>query len=291
MNEIPIKADVLGFSAHPDDIEWSAGGLILKLVDYGYQVIIIDLTCGEMGSKGDPETRMVEAQEAARRLGIADRECLNLGDSRLFDNWRNRLAVASTIRKYQPKLILAPYLFDRHPDHSAGGQIVKNASFYARLTKLESDYLPWSINRLLYYFLHDHPQPSFITDITKYFPRKVEVMRAYKSQFYSDPDALPDSYQYFGTANYPRDIEIKGSVGKCLLDAEGDINIKQGVMGKLGGTIKAGGSIWAKFLEQVNVVADKNVFVQDGIMHCQVKRSCINSELIRRIHIATINVH
>ena len=212
------KVDILVFGAHPDDVEWCVGGFILKMISLGHSVGLVDLTRGEMGSKGNVDIRTAEAMEAAKRLGVKFRHQLDMGDGRLFDTHENRCEIAKVIRLCKPELLLTANPNDRHPDHSAGSKIVKNGAFLARLQKLDLGVEWWAVNRIFYYFLHDQPEPDFITDITEWFPKKREALQAYKSQFYSGEFA--SGYKYVGTRDYPRDIETKGQLYGALIGVD-----------------------------------------------------------------------
>jgi bacillithiol biosynthesis deacetylase BshB1 len=130
-----MQVDVLLFGAHPDDVEWGAGGTILKLRATGASFGVVDLTRGEMGSRGTSEERDKEAQAAASWMGARFRENLGLPDCGVIDSVENRQRIASVIRRYRPQLVLAPYWKDRHPDHAATGRLVRNAAVHCTLRK------------------------------------------------------------------------------------------------------------------------------------------------------------
>jgi bacillithiol biosynthesis deacetylase BshB1 len=178
-----MSVDVLFFGAHPDDVEWGAGGIALLLRDGGASFAIVDMTNGEMGSRGTPEQRQGESATAAKFLGASSRESLNLPDCGLLDSPNNRKLVANAIRRYRPKLVLAPYWEDRHPDHAAAGLIVRNSQLYCALTKLDDPNPPHKPGAFLFYPLHQFEQPSFVVDTTSVFQRKLELMRIHRSQF------------------------------------------------------------------------------------------------------------
>jgi bacillithiol biosynthesis deacetylase BshB1 len=178
-----MPVDVLIFGAHPDDVEWGVGGLALLLHDKGVRFAIVDLTRGEMGSRGLPEERKIEAARAAEFLGGATRENLNLPDCGLIDSPENRLLVASAVRRHRPKIVLAPLWEDRHPDHAAAGLMVRNAQLYCVLNKLDDPNPPHKPAAFLFYPLHKFQQPSFVVDTSEIFPRKLELLRIYQSQF------------------------------------------------------------------------------------------------------------
>jgi len=185
-----MPVDVLLFGAHPDDVEWGAGGIALLLKDSGTSFAIVDLTNGEMGSRGTQEHRQVEAVAAAEFLGAHARESLNLPDCGLVDSPENRKLVASTIRRHRPKLVLAPYWEDRHPDHAAAGLIVRNSQLYCSLTKLDDPNPPHKPDAFLFYLLNKFEQPSFVVDTTSVFQRKLELLRLHRSQFEKTAEEL-----------------------------------------------------------------------------------------------------
>ena len=185
--DIPI--DILAFSPHPDDAELGAGGFLLEMRNKGYTTGIIDLTKGEMGSTASSEVRLDESKKAAELLDLTIRYNANLGDCRVTDSYENRLAVANILRKYKPKIVLAPYFEDRHPDHVYSSLLVKHALVYARLKKLGE---PHYVTSLFYYMLNTPFEPTFIVDITASFDRKIEVLSCYTTQFSTDFPYLKD---------------------------------------------------------------------------------------------------
>ena len=178
-----MPVDVLLFGAHPDDVEWGAGGIALLLQDSGISFAIIDMTNGEMGSRGTPEQRQVEGVAAAEFLGATGRESLNLPDCALVDTPGNRRLIASAIRRHRPKLVLAPYWEDRHPDHAAAGLMVRNSQLYCALTKLDDPNPPHKPSAFFFYPLHQFERPTFVVDTSSVFQRKLELMRIHRSQF------------------------------------------------------------------------------------------------------------
>jgi N-acetylglucosamine malate deacetylase 1 len=175
--------DILLFGAHPDDVEWGAGGIALLLRDGGGSFAIVDMTNGEMGSRGTLEQRQSEAVAAAKFLGASSRESFSLPDCGLVDSPENRRLIASAIRRHRPKLVLAPYWKDRHPDHAAAGLIVRNSQLYCALTKLDDPNPPHKPRAFLFYPLHQFERPTFVVDTTSVFQRKLELLRIHRSQF------------------------------------------------------------------------------------------------------------
>ncbi len=187
------QLDVLIICAHPDDAEISVGGCILKWVKEGKRVGIVDLTMGERGSRGNGELRLVEADEASKRMGIQVRENLRMPDCFFEPNEENKLKIIDVIRKYQPKIILTNALSDRHPDHARAAKLVADACFYAGLPKIETNYSAWR-PQAFYHFNQDYyNQPDFVIDITEFMDEKIEILHAYKSQFYDPSSAEPET--------------------------------------------------------------------------------------------------
>ena len=178
-----MPVDVLFFGAHPDDVEWGVGGIALLMRAAEISFAIVDLTKGEMGSRGTPEERKLEAASAAESLGAGAREALNLPDCGLADSPENRQLVASVIRRHRPKLVLAPFWEDRHPDHAAAGLIVRNSPLYCALKKLDDPNPPHKPAAFLFYPLHKFEQPAFVVDTSEVFPLKLDLLRMHQSQF------------------------------------------------------------------------------------------------------------
>jgi bacillithiol biosynthesis deacetylase BshB1 len=178
-----MAVDILFIGAHPDDVEWGAGGIALLLRNTGISFAILDLTSGEMGSRGTPEDRKEEAAIAGEFLGVSARETLHLPDCGLVDAPEHRRRIASVIRRYRPKIVLAPMWEDRHPDHAAAGLLVRNSQLYCTLAKLDDVNPPHKPGAFLFYPLHQCPQPSFVIDTTEVFPAKLDLLRKHRSQF------------------------------------------------------------------------------------------------------------
>lgn len=180
-DENPV--DILLFGAHPDDVEWGAGGTALTLKANGTSFGIVDLTRGEMGSRGTSEERDKEAEDAASLMGARFRENLGLPDCGVIDSVENRKQIASVIRRRRPKVVLAPYWEDRHPDHAATGHLIRNAAVYCTLRKSNDPNPPHKPSAYLYYLLHHFTRPSMVIDISDVYHRKLELLRMHASQF------------------------------------------------------------------------------------------------------------
>jgi len=191
--------DVLIFAAHPDDAELSMGGTIAKLTSAGIKVGIIDLSKGELGTRGTAETRKKEAQNAGEILRITLRENLELKDGSLKFNDEYLNKIISRIRKYQPKIIFAPYFNDRHPDHIGTSQLVKEAMFFSGLPKIESKdneriQMPFRPKKLFYYMQTYEFKSAFIVDISNYFETKMKAVKAYDTQFHNQESKEPETF-------------------------------------------------------------------------------------------------
>jgi N-acetylglucosamine malate deacetylase 1 len=178
-----MSLDVLFFGAHPDDVEWGAGGMALLLGQREYSFGIVDLTAGEMGSRGNEAERKEEAREASRFVGASFRENLHLPDCGLVDSPEQRRVVAGVLRRYRPKIVVGPYWKDRHPDHAAAGRTIRHAALYATLRKAADENPPHKPQAFLYYLLHHARQPSLVVDISGVFEKKLELLRVHRSQF------------------------------------------------------------------------------------------------------------
>jgi bacillithiol biosynthesis deacetylase BshB1 len=175
--------DALALAAHRDDIEITCGGLLVKLADLGYKTGIVDLTAGEMGTRGTSEDRANEAAVAARVMGVAHRENLSMPDAKLENTMANRMLVAGVIRRLKPRLVILPHNSQRHPDHRVAGELGYDACFAAGLKKMDLPGDPHRPHKILYTSFFRPPPYSIVVDITDQIERKLEAVRAYVSQF------------------------------------------------------------------------------------------------------------
>jgi bacillithiol biosynthesis deacetylase BshB1 len=194
-----MELDLLAIGAHPDDVELSCGGTIAKCVKLGYGVGILDLTEGEMGTRGSREIRTREAASAAKVLGVKVRESLSLPDGGFEVNRKSRLAVIKTIRKYRPKILLMPHWRERHPDHVRANTLCREAWFYSGLSKIETTLagkkqLPWRPHHYFHYMQTYEFTPSFIVDISDVYETRFEALKAFKSQFYNPDSKEPATF-------------------------------------------------------------------------------------------------
>lgn len=179
-------ADVLAFGAHPDDVELGCGGTLIKLADLGHSTALVDLTRGEMGTRGTVETRQAEAAAAAEIIGAVARENLDLTDGDIRTNAEAKHGVARVIRKYRPRLVLIPFYADRHPDHYHASELTYEGTFLAGLTRYETGQESYRPSKVIYYMRWHEFEPTFIVDITDQFERKMEAIYAYSTQFKPD---------------------------------------------------------------------------------------------------------
>lgn len=179
-----MPVDLLLIGAHPDDVEWGAGGIAILLQQQGISFAIVDLTTGEMGNRGSRLERVQEGERAAQFLGGVPRENLSLPDCGLVDTPENRMLIANVVRRYRPQLVLAPYWKDRHPDHTAAGRMVRNSRVFCTLKKSASPDPPHKPQAWLYFPLHHlYTPPSFVVDVSDVYERKLELLRVHDSQF------------------------------------------------------------------------------------------------------------
>jgi N-acetylglucosamine malate deacetylase 1 len=183
-----MPVDVLAIAAHPDDVELSCAGTLVALKQRGRSFGLVDLTRGELGTRGTPEIRRREAERAAEILGASFRETLDFGDGGLNTGREQELALIDLIRRERPRLILTSYPEDRHPDHVRAGRLVTDAAFYAGLRKLATPHPAHRPQQTLYFSAaYAHP-PTFVVDVTSAMKTRLEAIRAYTSQFH-DPDS------------------------------------------------------------------------------------------------------
>jgi len=185
-----MKVDILAFGAHPDDVELSASGTLLKYINQGKKVAIVDLTEGELGSRGTNITRSNEANLAASILGIEARVNLNLGDGFFEYNQENLIKVVEQIRFFKPEIVFANAIDDRHPDHGKGSKLVSDACFLSGLLKINTNYQGESQEhhrpKVVYHYIQDRfIKPDFVIDVSEFIKLKFEAIFAYKTQFYN----------------------------------------------------------------------------------------------------------
>ncbi len=216
-----MKLDILVFSVHPDDAELGCAGTILKHVALGYKVGVIDLTHGELGTRGSAEIRAQEASKASQILGLAVRENLGMPDG-FFENSREyQLQIIAAIRKYRPEILITNAYHDRHPDHGRASQLVEDAWFLAGLRKIETlaDELPqteWRPKQILHFIQDRYIKPDILVDVTDFWDKKIESIYAYGSQFHN-PAWANEPQTYISSPEFIRIIEARAiEFGKSI---------------------------------------------------------------------------
>lgn len=206
-----MKLDILAFGAHPDDVELGCAGTILKEISLGKTVGIIDLTRGELGTRGTAEIRDHEANAAGKILGVSVRENLEMRDGFFVNDEKHQLEIIKMIRKYQPEIVLCNAIDDRHIDHSKGSKLVSDACFLSGLLKIETtvegeEQKAWRPKLVYHYIQWKNIEPDFVVDITGFTDKKIEAILAYSSQFYdansNEPESPITSKNFFESLNY-----------------------------------------------------------------------------------------
>lgn len=191
-----MKLDILAFGAHPDDVELGCSGTIAKEISLGKKVGIIDLTRGELGTRGSVEIRNSEASKASEILGISVRENLDMRDGFFVNDEAHQMKIIQMIRKYQPEIVLCNAIRDRHIDHSKGSKLVSDACFLSGLRKIETHFEDknqevWRPKVVYHYLQWENIEPDFVVDITGFIELKTASIMAYGSQFYSENSNEP----------------------------------------------------------------------------------------------------
>ena len=186
-----MKLDILAFGAHPDDVELGAGGSLSKAVAAGSKVGIIDITRGELGTRGNPELRAQEADKAGKIIGVSNRENLGLADGFFENSKANQIKVIEKIRQYQPDIVFCNAIEDRHIDHARGSELVSNACFLSGLVKIDTydaegnPQMAWRPRQVLHYIQWQEIEPQLCLDISGYLDIKMQAVEAYASQFFN----------------------------------------------------------------------------------------------------------
>jgi bacillithiol biosynthesis deacetylase BshB1 len=179
----PPQIDALAIAAHPDDVEQTCGGTLIKLAEIGYKTGVIDLTAGDMGSRGTPELRVEESAVAADNMMLTFRGNMKFPDARLETTLAGKLSLAGEIRRLKPRLVILPYWEARHPDHSRTCEIAYEACFIAGLAKLDHYTEPHRPRKVLYAASYANVPPAIVVDITRQFDRRMEALLSYRSQY------------------------------------------------------------------------------------------------------------
>ena len=206
-----MKLDILAIGAHPDDVELGCSGTILKEISLGKKVGIVDLTRGELGTRGSAQIRDEEANAAAKILGVSVRENLEMRDGFFVNDEKHQLEIIKMIRKYQPEIVLCNAIDDRHIDHAKGSKLVSDACFLSGLRKIETAVdgeiqAAWRPKLVYHYIQWKNIEPDFVVDITGFTDKKIESILAYRSQFYdpnsNEPESPITSKNFLESLNY-----------------------------------------------------------------------------------------
>jgi bacillithiol biosynthesis deacetylase BshB1 len=195
-----MKLDLLAVGSHPDDVELGCSGTLIKEIKRGKKVGILDLTQGELGTRGTAETRRQEAADATQIMGVSVRENLQLRDGFFQNNEESQMKVIKVLRRYQPEIVIANILEDRHPDHGRGGWLLYDACFLSGLRQVKTtgedgkEQEHWRPKMLLHYIQDRFYEPDIIVDISDVWEQRMEAIRAYKTQFYDPNSKEPQSY-------------------------------------------------------------------------------------------------
>ncbi|WP_028295449.1 bacillithiol biosynthesis deacetylase BshB1 [Olivibacter sitiensis] len=202
-----MKLDILVLTVHPDDAELGCSGTIMKHVAMGKKVGVVDLTQGELGTRGTVESRMAEASEASRIMGLSVRDNLKMCDGFFRNDEQHQLQVVREIRKYKPEIVISNALFDRHPDHGRSGDLINDACFLSGLRKIETalDGEAQEVHRprLLLQSIQDYYiKPDIAIDITDFWERKLEAIKAYRSQFFHEDYSSDEPQTYISNPDF-----------------------------------------------------------------------------------------
>jgi N-acetylglucosamine malate deacetylase 1 len=200
------KLDILVFGAHPDDVELGCGATVSKHVSLGKKVGIIDLTRGELGTRGSAELRDKEAAKAAAILGVELRENMSFKDGFFTNDESHQMELVKVIREYRPEIVLCNAAFDRHPDHGKGSDLISDACFLAGLRKVETGQEAWRPKSVYHYIQFKPIEPDFVVDVSDYMEQKIEAVQAYASQFFDpnsqEPETIISSQGFLDSVKY-----------------------------------------------------------------------------------------
>jgi len=219
-----MKVDILAFGAHPDDVELGCGGTIALSIAQGRKVVIIDLTQGELGTRGDVKTRKNEAKIASEILNIYNRENIKLQDGFFENNLKNQLVLIEKIRKYQPNIVLCNSRIDRHIDHGRANQLVNDSCFLSGLNKIDTfdqngkNQISWRPQLILEYIQWNEVKPDIVINITGYLDKKIEAVRAYKSQLFDSKNN--ENNTPISTENFLNSVKYRAQNLGRLIGAE-----------------------------------------------------------------------
>jgi N-acetylglucosamine malate deacetylase 1 len=214
-----MSLDVLAIAAHPDDVEQTCGGTLLRMAAQGYRTGVLDLTAGDMGTRGTPELRVAESGEAGRVMNLEWRGNMYFPDARLENTISARMSLAVKIRELKPRVVILPYWQARHPDHYRAGEIGYEACFLAGLKKLDEYSEPHRPQKILYASLYADVKPSFIVDISPHFERRMQALLCYASQYGATAE---------GGTLFPNEQEIRDRLGAVARFYGNQIGVKYG---------------------------------------------------------------
>lgn len=195
-----MKLDILVLAAHPDDVELGCGGTVAKHISLGHSVGIVDITRGELGTRGTPQIREQEAKDAAAILGVSVRDNLNLKDGFFQNDPEHQLVVIRAIRKYRPDIVIANAVYDRHIDHGKGASLAYDSCFLSGLSKIETKDDQGALQKewrpsVVYHYIQSHYiEPDFVVDISDFWEKKLKAINAFKSQFHDPANKEPSTY-------------------------------------------------------------------------------------------------
>lgn len=200
------KLDILAFGAHPDDVELGCGATIAKHADLGKKVGIVDLTRGELGTRGSAEIRDLEAEKSADILGLELRKNMNFKDGFFTNDESHQLELIKVIREYQPDIVLCNAVCDRHPDHSKASELTSSSCFLAGLRKIETSQEAWRPRVVYHYIQFNNIKPDFVVDVSNFIEQKLSAVKAYSSQFYNpssqEPNTIISSKAFLDSIRY-----------------------------------------------------------------------------------------
>jgi bacillithiol biosynthesis deacetylase BshB1 len=214
-----MSLDVLAIAAHPDDVEQTCGGTLIRMAEAGYTTGVLDLTAGDMGTRGTPELRVAESEIAAKHMRLEWRGNLHFPDARLENTLTARLTLAVKIRELQPRVVILPYWEARHPDHYRCGEMGFEACFLAGLKKLDEYSTPHRPQKILYASLYADVKPSFIVDISAQFERRMTALLSYASQYGVSGE---------GDKLFPTEAEIRERLGAIARFYGNQIGVQYG---------------------------------------------------------------
>ncbi len=214
-----MSLDVLAIAAHPDDIEQTCGGTLIRMAEMGYRTGALDLTAGDMGTRGTPETRIAESEAAGECMLLKYRGNMRMPDARLENSLAARTALALKLRELKPRVVILPYWQARHPDHYRCSEMGAEACFLSGLKKLDEQTAPHRPSKILYASLYADVKPSFIVDISAQFERRMEALFSYRSQYGETQE---------GGALFPNEAEIRERLGAIARFYGNQIGVRYG---------------------------------------------------------------